>query len=242
MTHFKVNSRFASLIDEPIISKKIDNKKEYIKPMIVGEQLVDSSNSFKNNNYGFSQRRSSYGRNKEFVEMLEKQELKKKLEEEKRKEEEKMIALSIDSFPEFIKTTNKVSDMVEENTTNFIEKLKSNVKVDVIVKDEVKQGWTELTREKNSNETKFFYNKNNEKMYKKTQTDLAYDVVNYLVYLHEKRRDEYINCWGEDEWEKMFTFPNYDYHYFDKLDEIYAKNNKESENDYESEQYDEDEY
>jgi hypothetical protein len=62
------------------------------------------------------------------------------------------------------------------------------------------------------------------------------------VYFYEKRKSEYIDNWGEDEWEQMFTFPNYDYHYFDKLDEIYEKNNVEYDYEYENEEYEVDEY
>jgi hypothetical protein len=47
--------------------------------------------------------------------------------------------------------------------------------------------------------------------------------ADYLTYLHKKRTQEYINAWGYDEWERMFRFPNYDYDYFDKLDEKYER-------------------
>ena len=42
-----------------------------------------------------------------------------------------------------------------------------------------------------------------------------------LADLYYKRTNEYIELWGYDEWEKMFISPNYDYNYFDNLDEIY---------------------
>jgi len=47
--------------------------------------------------------------------------------------------------------------------------------------------------------------------------------ADYLTYLHEKRTKEYIENWGYDEWEKLYRFPNYDYEYFDKLDEKYER-------------------
>jgi hypothetical protein len=44
--------------------------------------------------------------------------------------------------------------------------------------------------------------------------------------------------WGEEEYEQMFRFPNYDYEFFDKLDEQYEEemetmrvNDEENEND-----------
>ena len=47
------------------------------------------------------------------------------------------------------------------------------------------------------------------------------EIIEALSFLHEKRTEEYIKLWGEEEWERMFIFPNHDYEYFDKLDEIY---------------------
>ena len=49
----------------------------------------------------------------------------------------------------------------------------------------------------------------------------AEEIVLALSLLHEKRTNEYKELWGEDEWERMFICPNYDYEYFDKLDEAY---------------------
>ena len=34
------------------------------------------------------------------------------------------------------------------------------------------------------------------------------------------RKKKLIDLWGYEEWEKMYTYPNYDYYYFDKLDEL----------------------
>ena len=35
--------------------------------------------------------------------------------------------------------------------------------------------------------------------------------------------------WGYDTWEKMYRFQNYDYEYFDKLDEEYERMMEEEE-------------
>lgn len=40
-------------------------------------------------------------------------------------------------------------------------------------------------------------------------------------YLQWKR--EYIDNYGEDDYEHRYRFPNYDYEYYDKLDEIYER-------------------
>ena len=57
----------------------------------------------------------------------------------------------------------------------------------------------------------------------KSEQELAYNVLDSLVALYEKRDKEYINLWGYDEWEKTFKFQNYDYDYFDRLDELYEE-------------------
>lgn len=44
-------------------------------------------------------------------------------------------------------------------------------------------------------------------------------IINLLNNKHRQRVNEYMELWGEDEYERMFTFPNYEYGYFDRLDE-----------------------
>jgi hypothetical protein len=235
---FKENSRFASLIEEKPVNKNSDNNK-IEQPRI---EKSENFNSFKNEQppREYSSFNKNYReRREEIMERIEKEEKKRKEEEERIKEEEKKVALAMESFPELAQVNKKVHLEIVDNTANFLETLKKVDTSEKPVQHIIQVGWTELTREKKSSETNFFYNKKDKDTYFKTPDDLAYDVLENLVYLHEKRKDEYIQCWGKDEWDNMFTFPNYDYHYFDKLDEIYEKNNKESDYEYESE---EDEY
>jgi hypothetical protein len=56
---------------------------------------------------------------------------------------------------------------------------------------------------------------------KEVEVNEAEEIIEALSFLHEKRTEEYIKLWGEEEWERMFIFPNHDYEYFDKLDEAY---------------------
>lgn len=232
---FKENSRFASLIED----KPVNNSKNEQQNKVEKEYKEKKDNSFKNDKpyREYSSFNKSYKeRMEDSIKKIKEEEIIKKAQEERRKEEERKIALAIESFPELL-VKSSIKEI--ENTANFIEKLKTSVKVDIQVKNSIKEGWTELTRDKVSNSTIMVSNINNRKNeYIKTPEDLAYDVLDHLVFLHEDRKNEYINCWGEDEWEKMFTFPNYDYHYFDKLDEIYAKKYPE----FEDEEFEEDEY
>ena len=48
--------------------------------------------------------------------------------------------------------------------------------------------------------------------------------------------------WGEDEWERMFIFPNHDYEYFDKLDEAYEIEQSELNDKYNNKNDDDDYY
>jgi len=248
---FKNNSRFSSLVEDSSSSKKSvfckkniekkDIEKKDKKEEQQNKELkskADSYNNFKNEKPIFQQRdnyRRPYGRDKEFMEMLEKQERIIKDEEEKRKEKEKMESLAIESFPELVKVNSK-----KVSTINFLEKLNSSIKVDTPEKHIIKPGWSEMTWDPVTNSV--IKKSNFIPIYVKTQSDLAYEVLDNLTYLHEKRTTEYIDKWGEDEWEKMFLFPNYDYHYFDKLDEIYEKNNPDSDEEYNQFSDEEEEY
>jgi len=220
------------------VETRNNEKKEDIKPDI--KIKTSSSNFFKNDRPSFQRDnyRSHYGSNKEYIEMIKKQEQIKKAEEEKRKEEEKLVALSIDSFPELSKVTIKPVQVIIDNTTNFLEKIKTCAKNnDIQVNHIVKPGWREMRLDTNTNkfiiESGIIETMVTKKTIETRQKYLAYKVFDKLVYLHEKRTSEYIKNWGEDEWERTFLFPNYDYHYFDKLDEIYEKNNPNLEEEYE---------
>jgi len=211
-------------------NEKKDNEKKDIKPVTINKSV--SSNFFKNDRstLQMDNYRRPYGSNKEYIEMLEKQKQFKKAEEEKIKEEEKMAALSMECFPELSKVTT--IPLIVDNTKKFIEKIKTCIKDnDIQVHHIVKPGWIEMRRDPKTN--KIIIEKGViKKTLIKTQEDIAYNVFDELAYLHEKRTSEYINNWGEDEWERTFLFSNYDYHYFDKLDEIYEKNNPKLEEEY----------
>jgi hypothetical protein len=246
-SRFKDNSRFASLIEEKPVNKVSKNEKQnnMEKKTNMEKQTKyesnDTYNSFKNEKP--SREYSSFSKNyrerrEEIMERIEKEETRKKEEADRIKEEEKKISLSIESFPELIQSKKKVDLEVVDNTANFLETLKKNVFTEKPVEPIIQPGWTQLTIDKHSNNTIIVSNiKEDTSVHIKTPEELAYNVLEHLVYLHEKRTTEYINSWGQDEWERMFIFPSYDYHYFDKLDEIYEKNNKESDDEYENEEY-----
>ena len=59
-----------------------------------------------------------------------------------------------------------------------------------------------------------------------------------LVKLYNKRKDEYIAMWGEETYEKVFLFPNYDCGY----DYTYFNDDDDADDEDEDYEYDEDDY
>ena len=54
----------------------------------------------------------------------------------------------------------------------------------------------------------------------KSENEIAIETFDALAELYDSRDNEFIDTWGYEEWERTFRFPNYDYNYFDRLDEL----------------------
>jgi hypothetical protein len=78
----------------------------------------------------------------------------------------------------------------------------------------------------NKNRTESFTTENKE------IEEEPYYVIQRVVDLYNKRKNEYIHNWGTEDYDKMFMFQNYDYDYFDKLDEMTEKQIKKNSNYY----------
>jgi len=157
------------------------------------------------------------------------------------------MSMNIKNFPELISINEKKSS--SDNKMNFANIIKNIEIVCDVKKDEenlneentdeeyknLKPGWTLLKRDKITGKTIIKHKPTDreieeEKLRReKTDNEIAYDIAKRLAELYEKRTDEYIELWGYDEWERLFRFPNYDYEYFDKLDEKYAQEMDEAE-------------
>jgi hypothetical protein len=107
---------------------------------------------------------------------------------------------------------------------SYIDKLKTEqiTSKDINEDKYVHPGWIVIEKNK-QNRSIFTRNKLDEEKdkYKKEDNDtiLCNQIVDNLIYKYNNYKDEYIELWGEDEYEKMFLFPNYEYGYFDKLDQ-----------------------
>lgn len=148
----------------------------------------------------------------------------------------------------------ELSTPIKNNSSNtktftFLLKEEEPIKVEVKTEDIVPPGWTLYKYAKKNNDlfgksSKLIskienpiIDKNQEIVKLKVMLNESDEIINALTRLHEKRTNKYKELWGEDEWEQMFNCPNYDYEYFDRLDEEYEveqnKINEEQYNNYE---------
>lgn len=187
---FKSNSRFSALVDD-IPPQNNNSKKDK-------EEKNERFNSFK------SERESP------FINYREK--------EQREKEKIKQESLKIENFPDLIVVSNKKEFIQDNKKISYIEKLqkeddiKNYIDTDL---ENLKPGWillksdplTRRTIIKHHPEINIIEKKEKEK--EKTEKELAMDVLNVLVDIHEKRTREYIEKFGYDEWEGMFKFPDW---------------------------------
>jgi len=242
---FKQNSRFAALADEiqePKKDKRVQDKKN--KETATTNVISNENNIFKRghatdnryNSFSNFRPRSFDNKNKELNEKKEKEE---KIRREKEAEEEKQKVLAPENFPDIIiNNTNNTNTANNDKKIcmNFSEKLKSTKKENETKIKEVdldyenlKPGWALTKRDPLTKKLTTIYKESlTPKPREKTQQEIGIDIINALVELHNKRTEEYIEMWGYETWEKMYRFPNYDYEYFDKLDELYEEMENES--------------
>jgi hypothetical protein len=200
---FKTNSRF-DVLREDFVNKK-NNKNE--------------NQSSKEN-----QKNKEKTKSKEITQLnKEEKKINKKLE--KSDYVNKKINLIEENFPQLTNVTKKENKIQEEKKINYIDKVNILKKTNIIsnVEDEVKPGWVKLEKNKITKQVTIKYVK---RTYLSDDERLMTpeDVLNNLINLHERRKNEYIRDWGEESYEKTFRFVDYDYDYFDRLDEEYEIN------------------
>jgi len=102
--------------------------------------------------------------------------------------------------------------------------LSSNEPTKVVVDANIETlppGWVSLKKDPASNKIIWRENKSkNADPVEKSENELATEALDALVELYDRRDNEFIDTWGYEEWERTFRFPNYDYEYFDRLDEL----------------------
>ena len=246
MNRFKQNSRFAALADEIDENPKKNQYKNQNTNLNENKEGNIFKRNFHNTTPSFKTDYESRNTMRQNERRIKEEQLKKKQELEK--EENIKKALSKDSFPDLIPN---VVEKQPIHSMNFLKKLKNidvenkDIKKPAIVVDEdfenLKPGWALVKKDLVTGKIITKYKKSLvPEPREKTEREIGMDIVNALVELHEKRTEEYINTWGYDTWEKMYRFPNYDYDYFNKLDELYEE--MENEGSDENSDYDNDMY
>jgi len=214
--------------DKKIDDKKIDDRKkddkkkdEILTPKepsrfnFMNEIKNDSQYNVKKNNL-YDDKRSN-NRPVLFKDRIQREiDMREKEKERKQKELEQSLQDS-NSFPDLIPVTNK--EGTKELKLNYIDKVKW-------VKEEEKK--EELWH--NSDGFELLGGDNVKKIIQKQRKPVDPNVIlKALGDKYENWKAEYIEDYGYDDYEHNFRFPNYDYEYFDKLDEIYANDLLEEE-------------
>ena len=230
MSIFKTNSRFSALVeDSDINNSRMSNKKE-------PEKNRDDThfNSFKREDRPRYDDRPMYDNKqngrfsdpKKDIERRLEEEQKRKEEEIKRKNKEREEALSDNNFPDLF-VSNKVEILKEKTIqTTFLDKIKEKkMEENIIVKPDeecIQSGYIVNTKNKNTHKLIYKYGEetNSNDMVENISPN---DVFKTLVELYETRKKKYIELWGEDEYDKEFRFQNYEYGYFDRLDQEYEE-------------------
>ena len=233
MSHnFKTNSRFASLIEDNNESKQkddkpIEDKKNEEKQNREKQEKVLTQQHKTSVNASFPlQNRPEYKSQNIFLTHNKIRENDKRIQikqDEYSKNKEREKALHKDNFPELVLQPAQETNVKKANIPSFAEKTKTVIIVKELDPEEfVEPGWAVFKYNKTTNERVTLYGKTT--ILDKEEYELTpYDSIESFIHLYKTRTNEYIHSWGEAEYENMFIYPNYDYEYFDKLDELLEK-------------------
>jgi hypothetical protein len=134
-------------------------------------------------------------------------------EEEKQKQQQPIENNEV-NFPSLVDDNNVNNSNQIEVSYGSILKNEEKGKKKKTKEKKSKKGWVQLgvkCEHEPKNETQSKEEGLNEYLY----------FVDCMVNLYEHQRLEKIEILGEENYERNFKFPNYDYEYFDKLDEKY---------------------
>jgi len=239
MSTLLTKNRFSVLMDK----QKVIEKDKNVNEKVVIKTQENKFNSFKNDKQPIQKNyRNEYRSYQEYDYRRFNLEDKQK----KAKENEIKILTNVDNFPELKSSLKKEKTEKNEVTINYYSKLLNsndlsqinNEKIGVTIAsninndddENVPEGCVCIKFDKKENNLKWIYGKRliNTSDNKETNEnemneyhDNPFIVMSRLVKLNKIRRNDYIRKWGIDEYEYMFMFPNYDYKYYDKVDEVY---------------------
>jgi hypothetical protein len=214
---FKSHSRFDALVDDTPSSKNDKNQhQDQLKDqdrLKDQDQLKDQEKEREQNLNSFKKRddrqsdiscfRPFDENEKERRRLKRESEIKaqKEFEEQERdKIKKQSLTINKNNFPELL------VHLKENNNSNqsesYIEKL---TKPDVVIDSntDLEPGWISLKKNSSINPKKDVVKQET------SQKECFTDIFNSLIELHEKRRQEYIDNYGYEKWERMFKFPNW---------------------------------
>ena len=212
------NSRFAALMDDEPLIKKV---REPVKDQPIFKERARDNNSFTSNR---PVNRDTCFRPYDEKEMLKQQQEKQLIKDFKDKEMERRTikALNIDNFPDLLGNYKKEKDDIHiETATNYMEQIKkaklvinnnANIDLDLV---NLNAGWVMIKRDL---KTGLNIIKGHPQIFlpEKSRHNEIIDALNvYVVQLHDKRTQEYIDLYGYDTWYHLFK--GQDYH--DDLDD-----------------------
>lgn len=214
--------------------KELDTEAKKLKS-VFDASLTDEQKNLLNDFHAFREQELN-----KLLSIKHKKDLEDKIK--KAKEEEIKTITNKDNFPELklVKSSQKENINKNVNNVNFSKLL--NVE-DSLIKNEkdkednekeecIADGCVCIKFDKKENRHIWLYGKNiiknqDKKSDNKDEYENPYIVMSRITKLYRRRRNEHIRKWGIDEYEKMFMFPNYDYEYYDKLDEIYEEDDSQ---------------
>ena len=233
------NNRFNVLMEDENNNKSknksnknnnVNNNNNNIKKEDTVKDNNNHFNSFKMDKQVIREKTFIFDKKREEQAQYELNSRRLRIEEnfKKAKEQEIKNLTNMNNFPE-LKTTNKASRNLQNSEKVYKEKLLKNEndscennEIDTIISD----GCVCIELDKKNNNFIWNYGSgknviNNDDNINFDYSEEPYWVMNRLTRLFEKRRNEYINNWGVDDYENTFLFPNYDYDYrmFDYSDE-----------------------
>lgn len=232
---FKANSRFSILNEEMDFTSKQKSKPD--KRNYDKQEYITNSEEHKPGNLFKSNENESKNDISKLI--VDKTELK---------------FITIDDFPELksdIKKENKQQNLdFKSKLTQMDIEEKLDIEDPLLI--DLKPGWTLFKREPVSRKTIIREKVDNNQVVRNTKVnsdvttnnanieeEIFYNIVDSLSELHKKRTEEYIELNGYYTWHDMYKFPDYNYNYFDALDEEEEDDEDDGEEDQE---YDEDDY
>lgn len=212
---FKNNSRFASLADEDGFvkvdnkSKKVkeENKKE--KEEIKKKEENTGNNRFKFNDSEKEMNAFKRDNNRDRHDRYRRNDFVTKKPEPIIKEEPAPVILTEADFPTMLGLSVKTEEQ-KKPIISFAERAALNANKGEVVKapSKVSSGWDEKSYSDS-----------------RTEQQMAYEVLDALCDLHERRTAMYIERYGYDAWERTFKFEGWEEEeaYNQKLDDEYER-------------------